>query len=204
MAKSVLCVFVLCFLGGGVFQNDENEEFVVPEAPLSEKEAPSPNVTNGHVFESGILELPELSEEQQLFLPANAVVEEYDGSEIRFFVTKSMHCVGHPPSEMRIADARKYFGVAYRMDGEDCEISTFGEWSNRGGLANLGILILVPQGQSYKKIEGLTGSKSKASTAMDFRDAALEDCYWYSGTKPADGWTLIETKLHYNRFLQPK
>lgn len=55
------------------------QEFVHPKAPLSPVEslAPSPNVTNGTLFESGALSL---AKGQTLSFPDNAVVEEHDGA----------------------------------------------------------------------------------------------------------------------------
>lgn len=179
----------------------QEKEFVEPDSPMVTEEAPSRKVTNGCAYESGRLELPEKSE---LVLPNMAVVEEYDGRSVRFFVTKTMHCVGHPPSEMRLNDARAYFGIAHQVEENVHRIATYGEWANRGGAAQIQMLVLVPRGQSFRQSADLEGEKSEASTEMDFGDPALEKCYWYSGTGPKDGWKPILLELNYNRFVAPE
>ena len=179
----------------------QDEEFVKPDSPMVTEEAPSRKVTNGSVYESGRLELPE---KHELVLPNSAVVEEYDGKSVRFFVTKTMHCVGHPPSEMRLEDARAYFGIAHKSEGEVHWIGTFGEWANRGGAAKLRMLVLVPRGQSVRKSADLEGETSEATTEMDFGDPALEKCYWYSGHAPKGGWESILLEINYNRFIAPE
>lgn len=178
-----------------------DDEFVSPKSPLLVEGAPSEKVTNGHLFESGSLVVPK---ERELVFPKTAVVEEYNGTSLRFFVTKSMHCMGHPPSPMRIADARNYYGIAYQMNEEDCIFSTFGEWGNRGGSAVLKILVLVPRGQRFRKAGELTGVDSLASSPMNFKDEALKKCYWYAGTGPKEKWKRVNMELHYNRFLKPE
>ncbi len=176
------------------------QDFVEPKRPMVVENAPSDKVTNGHVYECGTLDLPE---KRELVLPNMAVVEEYDGESVRFFVTKSMHCVGHPPSEMRLGDARKYFGIAYQAKGETYHVSTYGEWGNRGGSAKLKMLVLVPRGQSFRQSSDLEGGESAASCELDFDDPSLEKCYWYAGIGAGEDWTPIELQLNYNRFVAP-
>lgn len=187
------------FVVGG--QSSLGQDFVEPKLPMVVENAPSDKVTNGHVFECGSLELPD---DQELVLPNMAVVEEYDGESVRFYVTKSMHCVGHPPSEMRLADARKYFGIAFQANEGTHQISTYGEWSNRGGSAKLKMLVLVPRGQSFRQSADLEGGESAASCELNFDDPALEKCYWYSGIGAGEGWTPIKLQLNYNRFVSPE
>ena len=109
-----LSAMCFCLIVGDQAWGDD--EFVSPKSPLLVEGAPSEKVTNGHLFESGSLVVPK---ERELVFPETAVVEEYNGTSLRFFVTKSMHCMGHPPSPMRIADARNYYGIAYQMNEED-------------------------------------------------------------------------------------
>lgn len=193
----VLAISCIFCSGDGMIQE---EEFVTPESPVVTERAPSEKVTNGSVFESGRLELPE---DAELVLPNMAVVEEYDGQSVRFFVTKTMHCMGHPPNEMRIEDARVHFGIAHQVEAETHRIATFGEWANRGGSAQLKMLVLVPRGQSFRKSADLEGQSSEASTEMDFDNPAMKKCYWYSGTAPKEGWKPILLEPNYNRFVAP-
>ena len=176
------------------------DRFVTPEFPLEEAPAaPSQKVTNGVAYESG--SIPVL-EGQTLQVPSDAVVEEYPGATVRCYLTKSLHCSGHPPTPMRIADARHYLGIAYQSDDKLLTIATFGEWRNRGGVAGLRLLVLVPKGQAWQHIENHSGLKSPATKKMDFSDDRTKDCYWYAGIGPADGWTPVSTDLQYNRFLE--
>lgn len=178
------------------------ENFVYPKQPLAPKgAAPSPKVINGTVFESGALELQKAS---TLVLPENAVVEEHDGPTVRFFLTKSLSCAGHPPVRMHYDQSRTHFGIAQRLEDKAVVVSTFGEWTNRGGSAMVRMLVLVPRGLEYELKEGLHGPTSAASSTFNPLDEALKRCYWYAGHRPKDGWKEIETSLHFNRFLQPR
>lgn len=179
----------------------QEEEMVNPDSPVVTERAPSDKVTNGTVYESGRLELPE---KHELVLPNMAVVEEYDGKSVRFFVTKSMHCVGHPPNEMRIGDARANFGIAHQEEGNVHRIGTYGEWANRGGSAQIQMLVLVPRGQSFRLSADLEGESSEANTKMDFDNPAMKKCYWYAGTAPKEGWKPVLLEINYNRFVAPK
>ena len=199
MARVLLVIIFLGALMNNVHAQDE--EFVSPKTPLNVELAPSPKVTNGHLFESGSLRLPE---ESELILPSISVVEEYEGESVQFFLTKTMHCVGHPPTSMKLFDARGYFGLAFKVDEDDYTLSTFGEWQNRGGSAQVKLLVLMPRGQGFRKSEGLSGPDSEAATELDLDNPALETCYWYAGIEPADGWERIETDIHFNRFVAPK
>ena len=190
-----LCCAVICNPATEV-----DDDLIAPKNPLVEKAAPNPKVTNGHVFESGSMDVPK---DQKLIVPKNAVVEEYDGSRVLFFVTKSMHCAGHPPAPMALIDARNYFGIAVGRKDDEYRVATFGEWSNKGGSAAIRLSILVPRGLAYQKSEGLDGPKSAACRKIDFKEPALETCYWYAGIGPQKGWKRISTDLHYNRFLKP-
>ncbi len=178
--------------------NNAEEKFVQPETPVILSAGLSPKVQNGTVFESGSAQV---TDGATLILPESAVVEEYSGSSVRFFLTKSMHCVGHPSVPMQITDARNHFGIAFQeVDGE-LVISTFGEWSNHGGHASIRLLVLVPMGQKFELRAGLDGGESAASTTVNFDDPALKNCYWYSGVEPRKDWKEIKTDLNYNRFL---
>ena len=190
----------ICWVGIGTFTEPE---FIKPDWPIIEARAISQKVTNGTAFEHGFLKL---EPGQELVLPDGAVIEEHDGDEILFFLTKTMHCNGHPPHPMRIAEARHNLGIAWKSvdENDTLVISTFGEWSNKGGTAAVKLLILVPGNLQYRRDNGLEGESSQASHKMDFNDPNLEKCYWYSGIGPAEGWNRIPTRLNFNRFVAPE
>ena len=112
---------------GGATQEDT---IFKPETAIVEEASPNAEITNGHAFESGGITV---DGEQILVFPENAVVEEYDGERVLFYLTKSLSCGGHPPSPMHIKDGRKYLGVAWSVEDGEMIFSTFGEWANRGG-----------------------------------------------------------------------
>jgi len=190
-----------CILTGLFGEHDDKrQQLVQPKQPLAEIAGPSDKVTNGVAFESGVLAMPEGHE---LVLPANAVVEEYDGSTIRFYLTKYLNCLGQPPAPIRISSARHFLGIACQTHDTACTVSTFGEWQNSGGVANLRLLVLVPRGQKWRSGEGLSGANSRACKPMNLEDPKLEACYWYAGIGAKKTWQLVPTELNYNRFLNP-
>ena len=148
MAITMATSLAVAFVSGAA-----DERFVHPTSPFSPgRAAPSAKVTNGTVFESGAIALTEV---RTLVLPDNAVVEAYDGDTVRFFLTKSQHCAGHPPVPMPFDVSRRHFGIAQRLEGHTAIVSTFGEWANRGGSALIRTLVLVPRAMDYELREGL-------------------------------------------------
>ena len=198
MTKALLLVLLFGILLGAT-GNMNPDLFVVATDPILEKNAPSDKVTNGVLFETARMDW----NEKELVIPETAVVEAYEGDRVQFFVTKRMHCLGHPPQSMKIADARSHFGVAFQENEKQILCATFGEWRNKGGSAQVKLLILVPQQTVVRKQDGLSGINSPASKKRDLNDKALEKCYWYSGIGPADGWAPVKTDLFRNRFLNP-
>ena len=199
MTKALLLVF-LFGISLGATGNMNPDLFVVPTDPIIEKDfAPSDKVTSGVLFETARMDW----NEKELVIPETAVVEVYEEDRVQFFVTKKMRCSGHPPQSMKIADARSHFGVAFQENEVQIRCATFGEWQNKGGVAQVKLLILVPQQTVIRKQDGLSGINSPARKKRDLSDKALEKCYWYSGIGPADGWTPVKTDLFRNRFLNP-
>lgn len=178
------------------------DKFVYPKKPLSPSgAAPSPKVGNGTAYESGALKL---AKPHTLVLPDNAVVEKYEGLKVRFFLTKTQRCSGHPPVPMRFDKSRSHYGIAQRIEDGAVVVSTFGEWANRGGSARIRLVVMVPRDLKCKLKKGLHGRKSAASTQFSPADKALKRCYWYAGPRPKAGWKAIATSLHYTRFLPPR
>jgi hypothetical protein len=193
---------ILSFLFGcccfSVFALPPDEKFVSPDEPLVKHAAPNESVENGTTFESGTIRL---SENSTLVLPESAVVEEYSGSTIRFFLTKSLRFAGHPPHLMPTQKWREYLGIALQKTADANIVSTYGEWGNKGGSARVRLLVMFPKGIKIEHQNGLDGENSQASKEMDVGNPAMTECYWYSGIEPKDGWEPIETELNYNRFL---
>lgn len=106
---------------------------------------------------------------------------------MRFFLTKSQHCLGQTPREMRFEKSLHHFGVAQRAEDDLVTVSTFGEWSNRGGSASIRLFVMIPRGVKYTLDEGLHGGGSKASSKLQLGDKALSDCYWYASPRPRKG-----------------
>ena len=199
--KEVLGIVAISWMAFvGWTMDGRQDQFVNPESPFVLEEAPSQQVKNGHTFESGTVQV---AQEQTLVFPESAVVEEYDGDELRFFLTKSLHVMGHPPSPIRVNEVSDYYGVAWKESDGELLFSTYGEWANRGGSASIKVLVLVPQDQPYHHAVGLEGEQSQAATEMDFDEEALTTKYWYTGIQPKESWVRVETRLNFNRFLQP-
>ncbi len=183
-----------------------DEKFVYPNDPVETRNAPSEKVENGTTYECGFLKvLPnETLPNETLVLPESAVVEQHDGSLVQFYLTKSVQFSGHPPHPMQIAKWRTYLGIAKQKEVDAVVISTFGEWSNKGGSATMRLLVRVPQGQAVEQRSERSGAGSAASKPMDFNDPAMQECYWYSGIGAKESWEPIATELNYNRFLEPQ
>jgi hypothetical protein len=178
-----------------------DERFIYPKEPVETRNAPSEKVENGTTYECGFLKvLPN----ETLVLPESAVVEEHDGSLVQFYLTKSVQFSGQPPHPMQIAKWRTYLGIAKQKENDAVAISTYGEWSNKGGSANIRLLVRVPQGQAVEQRSERSGADSAASKPMDFNDPGMQECYWYSGIGAKENWEPIETGLNYNRFLEPQ
>ena len=178
----------------------DDERFVSPESPVHERPGVSDKVTNGYVFESARLDL---GPEQRLDLPEGCHVKEYDGDSVQFFITKRLSFSGHPPAEMRIRKARRYFGLATERLKKSVSVATFGEWRNKDGSAVIKLVVRVPQGTLVTKSDQLHGPDSQANAKRNMAEPKLKRCYWYSGIRPSDGWVLLESELHFNQFLKP-
>ena len=99
---------------------------------------------------------------------------------------------------MRIADARRYMGIAYKIDHANVTLGTYGEWDSHieGGARIRGLRVDVPAGLMVRKEQGLIGEKSRANglptTDPDsFDTQELKRCYWYGPRGPNAEWQAI-------------
>ena len=172
-----------------------------PQNPVVESKAPSEKVTNGTLFESGSIDV---ESGVKLVFPSDFEIETYEGKRVRFYVTKTLRCKGHPPVPMKITEVRSYFGVAQRLTDRQIEFCSYGEWRNKGGSASIRVLVLLPKGIEYKQTDELNGPNSPACDDMDRNLPEMKVSYWYSGVRPRENWTAISTELNFNRFLKPE
>ena len=203
--KKLLGLLLASLVAGGVSRSGvADPEFVYPKVPFApaKREAPSGKVTNGTVYETGLLRI---QAGQTLILPEDVVVTRHKGANVGVYVTKTLRCKGQPPKTMKFDESYSLWGLASRADKDKktIEIATFGEWANRGGSARIKLHVVVPSGTKIKRDPRLQGQKSIAATPHNINDKAFADQYWYAGPRAAEGWKEVQTNLHFNRFVAP-
>jgi hypothetical protein len=147
----------------------------------------SENVTNGSAFDCYGVSFGSVS---TIVIPDGIEVNESASANTLVIKTnKTLAFGGHPPKPMSPETARNNMGIAYKLDGDELHIATYGEFSTKEGGAFMKLVLSVPPKSKIKKKAEYKGPESLAATK---EYSAEEKDYWYTGNKAAPGWTSLK------------
>jgi len=147
-------------------------------------------VQNGAAYDVATIEISDAI--TNIILPKSAkIIEGGKEEKLSIRIKRVIGFMGHPPDEVSPRIARKYMGCAYKFEGNELVLATYGEWSSIEGGAYIELEIELPKKLKLEKREDLSGYNSIAA-GYSRRPKNMEG-HWYGSNKPKEGWIKIDS-----------